>query len=198
MIVETSHSDTTVGREGTCISSKRNDYKQPHLIHNHPFQADNPQVTHQIKSLKNELHQYQPAAIMKSTIFTTTFATLLLHTSTSLAAPNAQPVKGAGLITGWSKPVTYCNYGWTGNGGCEAKGKCENIPIFLVFSLFCLTIFPIIICLYLSVCDRLIDELILMNDPLGTFCCSSKAGGNFENSKFVSWGGFFFQSFFPL
>lgn len=68
---------------------------------------------------------------MKSTIFTTTLATLLLHTSTSLAAPNAQPVKGAGLITGWSKPVTYCNYGWTGNGGCEAKGKCENPPIFL-------------------------------------------------------------------
>ncbi|EMF14699.1 uncharacterized protein SEPMUDRAFT_115964 [Sphaerulina musiva SO2202] len=80
---------------------------------------------------------------MKSTIFTTTLATLLLHTSTSLAAPNAQPVKGAGLITGWSKPVTYCNYGWTGNGGCEAKGKW-------------------------------------------TFCCSSKAGGNFENSKFYT------------
>lgn len=34
---------------------------------------------------------------------------------------------------------------------------------------------------------ELIDESILMNDPLGTFCCSSKAGGNFENSKFVSW-----------
>lgn len=151
MIVKTSHSDTTVGREGTCISSKRNDYKRPHLIHNHPFQADNSQRTHQFKSLKNELHQYQPAAIMKSTIFTTTFATLLLHTSTSLAAPNAQPVKGAGLITGWSKPVTYCNYGWTGNGGCEAKGKCENTPIFPFLFFSCSTIFPIIICLCLSV-----------------------------------------------
>lgn len=88
---------------------------------------------------------------MKSTIFTTTLATLLLHTSTSLAAPNAQPVKGAGLITGWSKPVTYCNYGWTGNGGCEAKGKCENTPNFLFLFFSCSTIFPIIICLYLCV-----------------------------------------------
>lgn len=134
---------------------------------------------------------------MKSTIFTTTLATLLLHSSTSLAAPNAQPVKGAGLITGWSKPVTYCNYGWTGNGGCEAKGKCENTPNFLFLFFSCLTIFPITICLYLSVCDRLIDELMLMNDPLGTFCCSSKAGGNFENSKFVS-RGFSFSIFFFL
>lgn len=158
MIVETSHSDTTVGREGTCISSKRNDYKQPHLIHNHPFQADNSQRTHQIKSLKNELHQYQPPAIMKSTIFTTTLATLLLHTSTSLAAPNAQPVKGAGLITGWSKPVTYCNYGWTGNGGCEAKGKCENPPIFLFFLSF---LFNNLSHNHLSVSVRVID--LLMN-----------------------------------
>lgn len=53
--------------------------------------------------------------------------------------------------------------------------------------------------LFVSVCacERLIDELILMNDPLGTFCCSSKAGGNFENSKFVSLG-FSFSIFFSF
>ena len=66
---------------------------------------------------------------MKTSTITLTILSAISGTSlaapTSFAEPAAQPGLGgaAGLITGWSQTVTYCNRGWGGNGECEKKGK---------------------------------------------------------------------------
>lgn len=92
-------------------------------------------------------------------IFTALWA--LITTVHAAPQPIPDPFLGFNAM-GWSaKILAYCNRGWGGDGGCEAKGYCMTAE--------CLA--------------QIVDADDSITD---TFCCKQDYGGQFVHSKFVS------------